>query len=63
MNVPTAIPLSEIPQGGVFSTDLSHFWMNLGGGAYCDLAAGVYFTGEPVTNLFYYFPGAALVIE
>lgn len=63
MVVPTPIPLSAVPNGGVITGDLTEYFINSGGGTMVDLATGQVANNIPLDAKYYYFANASLVLS
>lgn len=62
MIVPTPVPFANIPVAGVYSSDLSSYWMKTDPTTAVDLANGHVVGSQNPATAFYYFPGASLLL-
>lgn len=62
MIVPTLIPFSAVPVGGVFTPGSEEFWMKTDATTQVNLSTGVVVTGIVPTAGVTYFPNATLVL-
>lgn len=60
--VPTAIPFSSVPDGGVHSTDLVNFYMKCDPTTNVNLATGAINNAVPPSTPVTYFAAAELVL-
>jgi hypothetical protein len=62
MTVPTPVPFSSVPLGGVFSSDLVNYFMKCDATTQVNLSSGAVSTGINPTTGVTFFSGASLVL-
>ena len=63
MTVPTATAFSSVPPGGVITKDLITYAIKVDATSWVNLATGALTSGVSPSDMYFYFPGAQLVLS